>query len=71
MIINVSPENKTSGKLFENLVWMNSKEAASYIRVSQAQLRKLVWQKKILAYKFLGRLRFLKSNLDLVMKPSI
>lgn len=50
-----------------NHIWLNSKEAASYLRVSVGQLRNLVWQKKIPHYHFGGRLRFSKDELSALM----
>ena len=55
---------------FDNLVWMNSKEAAFYIRVSVGQLRNLVSERKIPHHHFGGRLRFLKTDLDTLMKST-
>ncbi len=62
--------NKKPDVVFENLRWMTTREAASYLRVSVGQLRNLVCEKKVKAYKFLGRLRFLRSELDRLLKPS-
>ena len=53
---------------YDNLVWMNSKEAASYVRVSVGQIRNLVSERKIPFHHFGGRLRFLKSDLDALMR---
>ena len=63
-------ENENSlAPIFENkLKWMNSKEAAAYIRVSVGQMRNMVWRRQIKAYYVTNRLRFLRSDLDLLLK---
>ena len=54
--------------LFDNL-WLNTKEAAVYLRTSPKQIRSWVYQGKIRAYKLLGRsYRFRKQDLDLLVK---
>ncbi len=70
-----SEENKklnSSDLIFDNnnLKWMTSQEAALFLRVSVGQLRNLVYQKKIRFYYFGTRLRFLRSDLDRLLKPS-
>jgi excisionase family DNA binding protein len=55
--------------IFENFIWLNTKEAAEYLRTTPKQLRKWVYQGKIKAYKLLGKsLRFKKSELDLLFR---
>lgn len=56
--------------IFDKLKWMNSKEAATYIRVSVGQLRNMVWLGQIKFYRLGGRLRFLRTDLDSVLKTS-
>ena len=52
-------------KLFDNFIWLNTDEAAEYLRTSPKQLRKWVYQGKIKAYKLLTKsLRFKKAELD-------
>ena len=59
----------TGSQLFENYIWLNTNEAAEYLRTSPKQLRKWVYQGKIRAYKLLGKsLRFKRSELDLLFK---
>ncbi len=61
-------ESKDS-KIFENLIWLNTKEAAEYLRTTPRQIRKWVYQGKIQAYRLLGKsLRFKKCELDLLFK---
>ena len=62
-----------SGLLFEKTnsssYWLNTKEAAEYLRTSPNQIRNWVYQGKISAYKLLGKsLRFKISDLDLLHK---
>ena len=51
--------------LFENCIWLNSKEAADYLRTTSKQIRNWVYQGKIQTYRLLGRkLLFKKSDLN-------
>lgn len=50
------------------LDWMNTEEAADYLRISVNALRIRIWRKQILAYKFGNRLRFKKSDLNNYMR---
>jgi len=59
-----------SAEFFDSkLKWMTSKEAAAYIRVSIAQLRNMVWRGQIKCFRLKNRLRFLRSDLDALLKP--
>ena len=58
-----------SGALFDKLKWMNAKEAALYLRVSVGQIRNLVWRGQLKSYKIKNRLRFLRMDLDRLMRP--
>jgi excisionase family DNA binding protein len=75
--MNLSSEEKVKTNspdlIFDNnnLKWMTSQEAALFLRVSVGQLRNLVYQKKIRFYYFGTRLRFLRSDLDRLLKPSV
>lgn len=54
---------------FENSIWLDTGEAAEYLRTSPKQLRNWVYQGKVKAYKLLGKsLRFKKSELDQLFK---
>jgi len=60
----------TDGMLFDSLIWLTSKEAAIYLRVSQSQIRNMVWRGQLKSYHLQNKLRFLKSDLDLLLKPT-
>ncbi len=66
----MEPErDKNRSLLFDNFTWLNTKEAAEYLRTSPKQVRKWVYQGKIRAYKLLSKsLRFRRSDLDLLFK---
>ena len=49
--------------------WMTSEEAANYLRISVGQLRNLVYAAKVKTYRFGYRLRFLRTDLDHLLKP--
>ena len=68
--INKISEEQTSGALFDKLIWITTKEAAQYLRVSVGQIRNMVWRGQITSYKLNNRLRFLKRDLDKIVKPS-
>ena len=65
-------ETANSGKLFENSnsKWMTTKEAAFHLRVSVGQLRNMVYRDQVKCYRLNNRLRFLRSDLDKLLKPS-
>ena len=56
--------------LFDNLVWMNSKEAAQYLRMSANALRIAVSRGQLRARKWRRRLFFKKVDLDLMLEGS-
>ena len=63
---------RTENKFFENFIWLNTKEAAEYLRTSPKQVRKWVYQDKIRVYKLLGKsLRFKKTDLDFLFKGDL
>jgi excisionase family DNA binding protein len=65
--------SESSSVLFDKLKWMTSKEAAHYLRVSVGQLRNMVYRNQLKSYR-LGeapRLRFLRSDLDQLVKPQM
>lgn len=58
-----------SDLFIENLRWLNTLEAASYLRTTPKQLRKWVYQGKVKAYKLLSKsLRFDRKELDLLIE---
>lgn len=59
-----------SSMLFDNLTWMTTKEAAFYLRVSEGQIRNMVWRGQLKSYHLHNKLRFLKSDLDLLLTPT-
>ena len=63
-------ETEKSQQLFENLKWMTLGEAAQYLRVSLGQLRNMVYRGQVKGYRLRNRLRFLKPDLDRVLRPS-
>jgi excisionase family DNA binding protein len=59
----------SESSLFDNFIWLNTEEAAEYLRTSPKQVRKWVYQGKIQPYKLFGKsLRFKKSDLELLFK---
>jgi len=62
-------EEFSSDALFDKLKWMNAKESALYLRVSVGQIRNMVWRNQLKSYKIQNRLRFLRADLDRMMKP--
>lgn len=74
---NVSHEMCSSGLLFENLIWLTTKEAAIYLRKftssgkpSEGAIRSLVCRGQIKARKFLRRLYFKREELDRLIETS-
>lgn len=58
--------------LFNNQIWMNSKEAAEYLRISVENLRVKVSRGEIPVHGRLGRsLRFRREELDKMLESSI
>lgn len=57
-------------KFFNNLIWLNKKEASEYLRVTPNNLRSMVCKGTIKHYKFNNRLRFNKEELDNLIKSS-
>lgn len=51
-------------QLFENCIWLNTNEAAEYLRTTPAQIRNWVYQGKVRFFKLFGRLRFKRADLD-------
>lgn len=70
-INNSIAENQNSAVLFDKLKWITTKEAAQYLRVSVGQIRNMVWRGQVASYRVNNRLRFLRSDLDKIVKPSI
>lgn len=56
--------------LFDNLVWLNSDDAAKYLRKSVGALRVMVCRGYIRARKFRRRLYFKRTELDRLLEGS-
>ena len=54
----------------ENLVWLTSEEAATYLRIPVGSVRNFVYQGILPFYKFQRRLRFKKSDLEKILEAS-
>lgn len=61
-------EELTSNPLFENLVWLNSRDAANYLRSTVNALRIAVCRGQIRAYKWRRKLYFRKMELDRLLE---
>jgi len=57
--------------LFENLVWLNSKDAANYLRKTVGALRAAVCRGQVRAYRWQRRLYFKRSELDRLLEDSL
>lgn len=62
--------NHRASLLFENLIWLTTKEAAVYLRKSVNAVHILVNRKQLKARKFQNRLYFKKKELDYVIETS-
>lgn len=61
-----------SGKtFFKNLIWLNTKEAAEYLRITPNNLRVMVCRGTVTSYKLSNRNRFKKVELDKLIESSI
>ena len=64
-------KDKTSDvALFDKLKWLNTKEAALYLRTTAGALRTRVCRGTLNAYHYGRQLRFLRSDLDRCLKSS-
>ena len=66
--------NKIEGfnrpRFFDNLIWLSTKEAAVYLRISAGALKNKVYRGEISPYKF-GKLnRFNRKELDRLLVSS-
>lgn len=62
-------ETEDVSPLFENF-WLNTKEAAQLLRTSPGQIRNLVWERKLKSFKYGNRLRFRRSDVEQLLRPS-
>jgi len=66
---NNSEINSSPNLFFDNLIWLNSKEAAQYLRTSVQQIRNWVYQGKLRAYRLFGKkLLFKRVDLDAAIR---
>jgi hypothetical protein len=57
--------------LFDNLVWLSSKDAADFLRKTVGALRTMVCRGQLRAYKWKRRLYFKKSELNALLENSL
>ena len=73
-IINLQSQKKViynkRNMLFNNLEWMDSKEASEYLRTTIGSLRNMVYRGQLPAKKLGNRLRFKKSDLENLLDNS-
>ena len=69
MILPINTD-ENSVPIFDNLVWMSSAEAASYLRKSTGALRTAVSRGQLSCRKWRRRLYFRKSELDRLLDNS-
>jgi excisionase family DNA binding protein len=62
-------ENSTK-LIFDNLIWLTTEEAASFLRKSNHALRQMLYKGHISARKLHGRLYFKKSELHELIDTS-
>lgn len=59
----------TQNEFFENPKWLNTREAAVYLRTTPEVVRKWVYQGRLQAYKLFDRsLRFKRCDLDTLIE---
>lgn len=44
--------------------WLNTEQAAAYLKTTPKQIRNLVWQNRLRSYKPFGRLLFSRAELE-------
>ena len=71
MQYRASGDRIESTSFFKNRIWVDSKEAADYLRISYGALRNAVYRKQIIARKFRRRLYFKVSELNRLLEASI
>ncbi len=63
-------DTKTDALPYDKLKYLTSKEAAFLLRTSEGQIRNLVWSGRLKAFRYGNRLRFLRSDVEKVLKPA-
>ena len=66
---SLSSKNKLDG-LFDNLIWMTTKDTAKYLRKTTNAIRIMVYNKTLRPRKFKNRLYFRKQELDELIESS-
>ena len=69
-LISKTSDEKTDVSLFDKLKWLNTKEAAHYLRTTAGAIRVRVCRGTLKAYRYGKQLRFLRSDLDRCLKPN-
>jgi excisionase family DNA binding protein len=62
--------NVSISTLFENLIWLTTKETAVYLRRSVNSIHTLVSRRQLRARKFRNRLYFKRTELDHLIETS-
>jgi hypothetical protein len=63
----VEPSASTNREMFidgSSSKWMNTIQAAAFLKTTPKQIRNLVWQNRLNAYKPFGRLLFSRAELE-------
>ena len=61
----IAEKRHSQNLLFENFIWLDTKDAAEYLRSTPKQIRNWIYQGKIKAYRLFGHsYRIKKSDLD-------
>lgn len=67
----ISDKDLKDYSFFNNLIWLDSKEAATYLRISVDNLRLKVHRGQLKPRYLNSRLRFKRSELDDLLESSI
>ena len=70
MIKKYKSSSTDEEKLFDNLIWLRSEDAAKYLRTSVGQIRNMVYRGQLKARKFQNRLYFKRRELDYILETS-
>lgn len=68
--LTMSQDGLEDGLFFDNLVWLNSEEAARYLRKTVAAIRTAVCRGQIKARKWRRRLYFKRRDLEALIEHS-
>ena len=66
----IEDKNLKSSMIFENLIWLTTKETAVYLRKSVNSIHILVSRGQLRARKYRNRLYFKKNELDYMIETS-